>query len=317
MALNRGCVYREQIGREAEGRTVLAHLAATRRHSTPEVWQERLARGEIRLDEVVASAGARVRPGQVLAWERPPWDEPDVPLHFEVVLEDAALLAVAKPAGLPTLPAGGYLEHTLLTLVRARDPEARPVHRLGRHTSGLVLFARTRESAASLGQAWRSGAVTKRYRALGTGRPAWEQRVITAAIGPVPHPRLGSVHAASPGGRPSRSIARVLEPRGDDTLFEVDIATGRPHQIRIHLAVEGHPLVGDPLYAAGGSPKADNPGLPGDGGYHLHAASLTFTHPSTGAAVELAADAPEELRTGHEGGSGRGAGSNLFNVVQS
>ena len=87
----------------------------------------------------------------------------------------------------------------------------------------------------------------------------------------MPHERLGSVHAAVDRGKASRSVARVLERREKTTLVEVQILTGRPHQVRIHLAWAGHPLWGDPLYVPGGVPRADSPGLPGDGGYLLHA----------------------------------------------
>ena len=103
------------------------------------------------------------------------------------------------------------------------------MHRLGRHTSGLVLFARTHTAAASLARAWRGHAIEKRYRALGIGSPAWDQLDIRAAIGPVPHPTLGSVHAASAVGKPSHSVATVMERRAATTLFQVDITTGRPH----------------------------------------------------------------------------------------
>lgn len=81
------------------------------------------------------------------------------------------------------------------------------------------------------------------------------------------------------------------------TLFEVDIHTGRPEQIRIHLAFIGHPLVGDPLFVSGGLPRADHPGLPGDGGYLLHAERLVFAHPLSGAPMRLHAPPPRELRT--------------------
>ena len=116
-------------------------------------------------------ATSSLEPGQHLTWQRPPWDEPDVPLHFDVVYEDASVLAVSKPSGLPTMPAGGFLEHTLLALVHASHPEAHPLHRLGRFTSGLVLFARTPAAASTLGKAWRSHEVVKDYRALVSGAP--------------------------------------------------------------------------------------------------------------------------------------------------
>jgi len=84
------------------------------------------------------------------------------------------------------------------------------------------------------------------------------------------------------------------------TLFDVDITTGRPHQVRIHLACAGHPLVGDPLYATGGTLLAANPGLPGAGGYLLHAARLRFAHPLSNDPVELAAPPPGDLCTDAE-----------------
>ncbi len=219
-----------------------------------------------------------------------------MPLTFDVIHEDADLLAVSKPSGLPTMPAGGFLEHTLLALVRARFGEAHPAHRLGRGTSGLVLFARTPAAAAALGRAWRTQEVTKIYRVLVDGDPPWTSHEITTPIGPVPHDVLGSVHAASPAGRPAHSVVTVLERRGDATLCDARITTGRPHQIRIHLAAAGHPLVGDPLYVAGGLPRADSHVLPGDGGYLLHAHRLRLAHPATGTSLDLVAPPPSALR---------------------
>jgi len=295
MALNGGYTYREHLGQRAEGQRLAPYLAAHYPHSTPQEWQARLARGEVTLDQRPSSGAETLRAGQQLVWQRPPWHEEDAPLHFSLLHEDAALVAVSKPSGLPTLPGGGFLEHTLLHLVRADFPGASPLHRLGRGTSGVVLFARTPEAASHLARAWREQQVGKFYLALAQGRPAQDHYDIGAAIGPVPHPRLGEVYAASPNGKPSRSLATVLERREQSSLVEVDIRTGRPHQIRIHLAVIGHPLVGDPLYAPGGLPLAHLPGLPGDGGYWLHAHRLTFRHPVSGEAIELEAMPPPVL----------------------
>ena len=295
--MNRGWSYREQVTVDANGCTVLAHLVASRRHSTARDWSERIGRGEVEVDEAVATPDTILRAGQWLVWNRPPWQEPEVPEHFEVIHEDEAIIAVAKPSGLPTMPAGGFLDHTLLALVRARYPEASPLHRLGRFTSGIVLFARTPAAAATLSRSWRNHEVKKHYRALATGVAVLETFTIDAPIGPVPHPALGEVYAASATGKPSQSVATVLERRRDSTLFEVEITTGRPHQIRIHLAYAGHPLAGDPLYDAGGVIK-HQPGLPGDGGYLLHAARLAFVHPLTGEEMVLdaASSSPQALK---------------------
>ena len=296
MVRNSGWSYREQVRSAADGQNVLDYLAATRRHSSRREWSARLLRGEVELDGNTAHGETFLRAGQILVWHRAPWDEPDAPLHYTVLHEDEAIVAVVKPSGLPTMPAGGFLESTLMTLVRARYPDARPLHRLGRHTSGIVLFARTHAAAASLAGAWRDRGVIKQYRALGSGVAPMDRLEINARIGPVAHPLLGSVHGASAGGRPSHSIALVLERRADSTLFQVDISTGRPHQIRIHLAFAGHPLVGDQLYDVGGIPREERPALPGDGGYLLHAERLRFVHPVSGAVVKLHASPPAALR---------------------
>ena len=140
--MNDGYEYWERVQPHV-GETVLAYLARRYPHSTEETWNERIATGEVSLDGAVATADAGLRAGQTLVWRRPPWEEPAVPLAFAVLWRDAHLLAVAKPRGLPTMPAGGFLTHTLLHLVRARFPGATAMHRLGRGTSGLVLFART------------------------------------------------------------------------------------------------------------------------------------------------------------------------------
>jgi 23S rRNA pseudouridine1911/1915/1917 synthase len=293
--VNAGFEYREEVGAEAAGRTVIAWLAARYPHSTEAAWRERLAAGEVSVDGEAALATDVLQPGQSLAWRRPPWEEPAVPLCFAVLHRDEHLLAVAKPRGLPSMPNGGFLEHTLLFRVRRAHPEAVPMHRLGRGTSGLVLFARTGAARRHVAAEWRAGRVEKTYRALASGRISADLLTIEAPIGLVPHPRLGRVHAASPAGRPAVSHVRVLARRGDATLVEVVIPTGRPHQIRIHLAAAGHPLVGDPLYGAGGVP-GPRPALPGEGGYRLHAYRLALAHPATGRQMLVECSPPPDLR---------------------
>jgi 23S rRNA pseudouridine1911/1915/1917 synthase len=296
--VNAGFEYRERLGREADGATVLVWLAARHRHSSEATWRQRIEAGEVSLDDAVAAAGDVLRTGQRLAWRRPPWEEPAVPLGYAVLHRDAELLAVAKPRGLPSVPNGGFLEHTLLYRVRRLHPEAVPMHRLGRHTSGVVLFARTTGARSAVADDWRAGRVEKEYRALVSGVPREARFSVDAPIGLVPHPRLGQVHAAvRSGGRPALSFVDLLEARGDRALVSVRIPTGRPHQIRIHLAAAGHPLFGDPLYVSGGVP-GDDPGLPGDGGYWLHALRLALAHPASGARLELECPPPPALREG-------------------
>jgi 23S rRNA pseudouridine1911/1915/1917 synthase len=290
--LNRGYAYTTVIGREQQGETLLAHLAGVYPHSTPQAWQERLNNGEVTLDGVTADGSETLYSGQTLVWNRPPWVEPDCPRHFEVLFEDAHVLAVNKPSGLPTLPGGGFMENTLLRLVQKRAPTANPVHRLGRGTSGIVLFAKSPQAAALLFADWNTPKIEKIYRALAQHAAPHDDYEILTPIGLVPHPLIGSVWAASPCGKPSKSVARVISRTSDTTTFEVRLHSGRPHQIRIHLASIGHPLVGDPLYGIAGQPLENLPGLPGDGGYLLHAQFLRFQHPFTGERIHLEAALP-------------------------
>jgi 23S rRNA pseudouridine1911/1915/1917 synthase len=294
MTRNQGYCYREVLGTRAAGHTVLSFLTRFYAHSTELQWSERLLAGEVHLDDRLVAASEMLRPGQVLQWHRPGWIEPTTPQDYRLVYHDEHLVVVDKPSGLPTNPGAGYFTNTLLSFVQADYPTARPLHRLGRATSGLVLFALCANAAAKLTQSW--GQVRKQYQALASGIALEQSYDIRAAIGEQPHPRLGKVVAAHVDGKSARSVARTLQRREASTVFEVDLHTGRPHQIRIHLAFIGHPLVGDPLYAIGGVPRLDQPGLPGDAGYWLHAKRLHFTHPVSGHSLDLMAPLPEQLR---------------------
>ena len=290
--LNSGYAYTTTISSKDHGRTLLSHLADQYAHSPLQAWQQNLNNREVTLDGSIANGSESLRAGQTLTWNRPAWVEPDTPRHFQVLFDDPHLLAVNKPGGLPTLPGGGFLENTLLRLVQKQAPSANPVHRLGRATSGIVLFAKTAQAAATLTANWNTPGIQKTYRALAQGVARRDAYEILTPIGLVPHPRLGSVWAANPGGKPSRSSAKVVSRTARTTTFQVSLHSGRPHQIRIHLASIGHPLAGDPLYGPTGQPLEHLPGLPGDGGYLLHAEFLNFEHPSTREKVNLAAALP-------------------------
>jgi len=280
---NKGHVYREILPGALGGDALLDYLSEKYPHSTRDDWRQRIESGQVRLE------------GDRLSWHRPPWDEPEAPRSFGVLYQDDDLLAVAKPAGLPTLPGGGFLENSLLHAVRDYDPSAAPLHRLGRWKSGLVLFARNRAAMAAASASWRKSEVRKVYRGLADGVPREERFDIDHPIGPVPHPMLGTVHAASPRGKRALSRVTVLERREGCFLAEIEIETGRPHQIRIHLAAAGYPLCGDPLYRAGGLPAADSKALPGDPGYRLHAMKLELLHPCGAGPLRLYCAPPASL----------------------
>ena len=289
---NRGYAYTTIISSNDHGQTLLSHLARLYPHSPPQGWQQNLTNREVTLNGLPATGRESLISGQTLIWNRPPWIEPDAPRHFDVLFDDPYLLAVNKPGGLPTLPGGGFLENTLLRLVQKQTPHANPVHRLGRATTGIVLFAKTPQAASILSAHWNTPGIQKIYRALAQGFAQHDTYEIHTPIGLVPHPLLGSVWAASPGGKPSKSLAKVISRSAGTTTFAVSLHSGRPHQIRIHLASIGHPLLGDPLYGFTGQPLPHLPGLPGDGGYLLHAHFLNFHHPVTGEPINLEAALP-------------------------
>jgi 23S rRNA pseudouridine1911/1915/1917 synthase len=297
--LNRGYAYTTIISDKYDGQRLLSHLASLYPHSTQQAWQEKLNSGEVTLNGVTATGSESVTLGQILIWNRPPWIEPDAPQHFEVLFEDSHLLAVNKPSGLPTLPGGGFMDNTLLRLVQRQTPNANPVHRLGRATTGIVLFAKTSRAASNLFANWNTPKIRKIYRALAQNIAQHDTYEILTPIGLVPHPRIGSVWAANPNGKPSKSLAKVISRARSATTFEVSISSGRPHQIRIHLASIGHPLIGDPLYGLRGLPLENLPGLPGDGGYFLHAHFLQFQHPVSGEDITVEAALPSEFSLHH------------------
>jgi 23S rRNA pseudouridine1911/1915/1917 synthase len=144
--------------------------------------------------------------------------------------------------------------------------------------------------------------IRKVYLALAEGTAIPDTLTIDAPIGPVPYRRLTTIHAYSPGGRPSISHVRVIRrrPRDNATLLEVTIPTGRPHQIRIHLSLAGFPLVGDPLYQPGGIPRPggrddEDAALPGETGYFLHSWKIGFPPPDGGEDVEVVCPPPPDL----------------------
>ena len=334
-ALNGGHIYHDRVGPEAAGLSVSAFYAARYRQSDAAVWRQRLASGEITWNGQRLRADGPLAAGDRLAWHRPPWQEAAVPALPGPLFDDGDLLVFNKPSGLPVLPAGGWLAHTVLGQLEQAWPGARPVHRLGRFTSGLLLCARRPASRALLSALLRDSTALhhdatpgvlsssprsccKTYRAqlqcpvpgspLLALAPGGSLELATP-IGRQPHARLGTIWAAaSPAGSaPSptagpalaaRSALTLLELRPQAWLVEVRIATGRPHQIRIHCAAAGAPLLGDPLYGPGG--QACDRALPGDGGYQLHAHRLQLPL-ADGTLLQLEAPLPDGLRSTGDG----------------
>ncbi|MGB7086495.1 MAG: RluA family pseudouridine synthase [Phormidesmis sp.] len=303
--MNSGWTYIDQIKPASAGQTVLSYYTQRYWHSSATVWKGRIQQGDILLNGQPVSPQRVLSGGEKLTYYRLPWQEPNAPLDFEILYEDEDLWAIAKPAGLPVLPGGGFLEHTLLHQMRQRYPNEAPapVHRLGRGTSGVMLVARSPLAKRGLSQQFRKRQMTKVYRALiGPTEPSLlaEKFTCTYPIGKLPHPRLGYLYGHVPHSKSSlaaQSHGQIVQRTPHSTLLDVSIVTGRPHQIRIHLAAAGYPLLGDPLYGVGGYPLADMATMPGECGYHLHAHRLQFLHPGSGETVLIAAEPPAALQS--------------------
>jgi 23S rRNA pseudouridine1911/1915/1917 synthase len=263
--------------------------------------------GRVRVDGRQRKPKFRMTPGEVVSVEIPPprIDEilPD-PIPLAIVYEDADVIVVDKPAGMVVHPAPGHQRGTLANALLAHVPgisvggSQRPgiVHRLDKDTSGLIVAAKTDRGRTSLVTQWEDRAVEKTYLALVSGSVEDEEAIIDAPIGRDPKNRQRMAVVRS--GRPAVTRFHVVERFPDTTLLEVSIETGRTHQIRVHLAFIGHPIVGDHVY---GRTRPTEPQLDRQ---FLHASALAFQLPD-GAALRLEAPLPgdlqavlEELRAG-------------------
>jgi 23S rRNA pseudouridine1911/1915/1917 synthase len=293
------------VGAADAGATVLAYHVARFRHSDEAAWRESIEQGRVLVNGRRVAADDELLAGDELEFHRPPWREPEAPERFDVAFEDEQVLVVVKPVGLQVLPAGPFKSRTLLELVRSSDASraaAAPAHRLGRGTSGLIAFGKTADARSSLARQFRELALVKTYLAWVEGPRLPDSFAARQPIARVAHGPL-QIFAAAEQGKPSLTRVRVLRRETVDdaplnsgarerdrakrerALVAAQPITGRPDQIRIHLAAAGAPIVGDPLFGAGGTPKSDAP--PGEGGYLLHAAALSFAHPASGARVKL------------------------------
>jgi 23S rRNA pseudouridine1911/1915/1917 synthase len=262
---------------------------------------------QVRLDGGRAPRPAMaVHKGDTIRIDRPAPIEPEVPRAFGILAQDEHFIAIDKPAGLPMHTTAKFWKNTLVAILRQRYPEERLqiCHRIDRETSGVLLIARTAEAASFLKRAFASRAVKKTYLALVHGVPEPPAGVIDAPMRLLDtrtHIKMG----VTDDGLPAVTRYRVLRAFARHALVEAAPETGRQHQIRVHLAHLGHPLVGDKLYGAGEQAFMDYcdagltpellevfDGLPR---HALHAARLTFPHPKTREPVTVASPLPRDL----------------------
>ncbi|MBI4987401.1 MAG: RluA family pseudouridine synthase [Rhodocyclales bacterium] len=300
--LSKASVTRRWIGEEAEGQRIDNYLLRVCK-GVPKSHVYRILRsGEVRVNSKRVGPDYRLQPGDEV--RIPPLQlgaeiKPAVPVGREYRIvheEDDGLLVVDKPAGM-AVHGGSGVSFGVIEQLRRQRPQARFLelaHRLDRETSGLLLIAKKRSVLTALHDQFREGRIEKRYLALVKGR--WRE--------PLRHVRL-ALHkylteegerrvSVSEEGKAAHSIVRLVARWENFSLVEVELETGRTHQIRVHLAHLGYPLCGDDKYGDFALNKAlQKQGL---GRMFLHAAKLVLDHPATGEQLELAAALPEDLR---------------------
>jgi 23S rRNA pseudouridine1911/1915/1917 synthase len=266
--------------------------------------QKLITEGRLTTGGRTLKSNALVEAGMELTLDVPepvvatPLPQPEI--EVRVVHEDEDLLIVDKPAGLVVHPSPGHADGTLVNALLGRGgAEAyggiagvrRPgiVHRLDRDTSGLLMVARTDLAQGSLMAQLKARRIKKTYLALVQGSVAAAVGRIEAPIGRDPRHRIRMAVVAD--GRAATTGYRVTERFADWTLLELDLVTGRTHQIRVHLEAIGHPVAGDPLYGTGTSRR----GPDGLGRLFLHAWRLELTSPSSGSLIRAEAPLPDEL----------------------
>jgi 23S rRNA pseudouridine1911/1915/1917 synthase len=270
--------------------------------------QQWIRGGHVRLNGRPAKASDLVAAGDRVECEPPPPPaETLVPERGElrVLHEDAGLVVIDKPAGLAVHPGAGRSSGTLVHLLLERYPEisgvggpGRPgiVHRLDKGTSGVMVVARTAASYQRLSRAFAARAVGKRYLGLVHGAPA-AHGVVEAPIGR--HRERRQEMTVRADGRPARTGFRTLAARAGIALLELDLATGRTHQIRVHLKSIGHPLLGDPVYGEArhrGLPRPLQAPLRDFPRPALHAWHLALPPAATGGAwLRATAPVPQDL----------------------
>ncbi len=264
--------------------------------------QRMISAGAVEVDGSVLPKNHRLRPGEhvEVTIPEPPETEPspqNIPLR--IVYQDLDLAVVSKPAGMVVHPAAGHREDTLVNaLLYSLDGlssvggAARPgiVHRLDRDTSGLMVVAKNDSSHIKLKEMVRDRSVKRLYLALVHGVPSTRLGTVEAPIGRDAANRK-RMAVTEEGGRHATTHFRVVEEYGDASLLEVELVTGRTHQIRVHLSYIGHAVAGDPDYGSRGSLE-ERTGLRRQ---FLHAHKLIFPHPSDGREMSFEDPLPDDL----------------------
>jgi 23S rRNA pseudouridine1911/1915/1917 synthase len=279
--------------------------------------QRLIEEGHVQVNGAPARAGIKLRRGDEVAWQvspRPPSTIDPESIPLAIVYEDDDLVVIDKPKGMVVHPAPGNWSGTLVNALLSRYETQlaegggidRPgiVHRLDKDTSGLLVVARNERTYQSLQRQIQNRTAERRYLAVVRGQPKWERATVEAPIGrhPQDRKRMAVLPAGSPHpGRPAVTELEVRRTYPGFALLEARLQTGRTHQIRVHCAYIGHPVVGDATYGPASPPDSHLPldvraAIAALDGQALHAGSLSFAHPRTSERLTFTAPPPEDTQ---------------------
>jgi RluA family pseudouridine synthase len=285
--------------------TVADYLAGRFTYHSKEKWTELVSEGRVFVNDIRCGKESLVKAGDTVAYEPYDFEEPAANLSYSIIYEDEWILCANKPGNLLVHRAGKSFRNNLVYLLRRVNippyPDCHPVHRLDRGTSGAVLFAKNAEIGAVFGNLFRDNLVTKRYAAVVRGRPDIETPfIINKPIAPDLTAPPGNAPCKFKVSKSGKQACTVIEGarrlNGEFSLLTVRPLTGRTHQIRVHLASIGFPVVGDTVYGGinaipdGGNDSGNTPQR-----HSLHCESLSFNHPYTNAECTITAPLPDEM----------------------
>jgi 23S rRNA pseudouridine1911/1915/1917 synthase len=299
------------VTEEAAGQRIDSFLASRLSEISRTRIQRAIEDGDVIVGERTVKPSYRLRAGDQIEIDLP--DPPAAQVAAEkiplkILYEDADLIVIDKPAGMVVHPGAGVESGTLVNALvyhfnelSQKAGRARPgiVHRIDKETSGLLVVAKNDSSHERLSDQFRDRLVFKLYVALCYGRLTRERGEIAARIGRSPHNRTRMAVLSGGAGRAAHTLFEVADRFQQFTLLKVQIKTGRTHQIRVHLAHIGHPVVGDATYGGGRENSILDPRIKREikelGRHFLHSAQMAFTHPRTGERLEFASPLPGEL----------------------
>lgn len=300
-----------RVGEEAAGARLDVFLASAIGGASRARIQRAIESGDILVNDRVVKPSYKLRPGDLIEVELPeppPTELIPEPIPIKIVHEDDDLIVVDKPAGMVVHPGAGVWSGTLANALAhhferlsGAAGQIRPgiVHRLDKETSGLLVIAKNDRAHELLSEQFQSREVFKLYLALVYGCPSEPRGRITARIGRNPRNRTKMSVLGGGAGREAITLYEVARRYEEFALLKVQPKTGRTHQIRVHMAHIGHPVVGDAIYGGGRENLVRDARARGEikalGRHFLHSAALGFRHPTGGEWLEFSSELPGEL----------------------